>query len=217
MQFSPPLPVPDYSHRRWQQDPVIRQYDRNTDADQHHHQLHFHARLVVRAAAVLGFLLAFAAFNCCAQELSPRAYRPAPTGTRVLVLGYVYSSGDVITDPTLPLTGVDSSLHKAVLGDFHTTAFLGRTSNFVFELPYAWGNTTGLLNGAPQRRDLSNLGDLSVTLSVNLTGAPAMSREEFREVSAKPRPILGASVRVVAPTGAYEEDRRINVGTNRWA
>ena len=41
-----------------------------------------------------------------AQELAPRAYWPAPKGTNVLVFGYQYSTGDIVTDPSSPITGV---------------------------------------------------------------------------------------------------------------
>ncbi len=42
-----------------------------------------------------------------AQELTPRTYWPAPRGTRVLVAGYSYTSGDVFFDRSLPVSGVD--------------------------------------------------------------------------------------------------------------
>ena len=50
-----------------------------------------------------------------AQELTPRAYWPAPNGTNVVSLGYQYTTGDVVTDPTLPITGVAVAVGKATL------------------------------------------------------------------------------------------------------
>ncbi len=41
-----------------------------------------------------------------AQELTPRAYWPAPTGTQLLTLGVSHVSGDMIPDPSLPLPGL---------------------------------------------------------------------------------------------------------------
>ena len=38
-------------------------------------------------------------------ELSPRAYWQAPKGTMVVIFGYVYSSGDVLMDPSIPISG----------------------------------------------------------------------------------------------------------------
>ena len=61
---------------------------------------------VTRVLAALSLLVMAA--PGAAQELSPRAYWPAPKGTRVLIAGYAYSSGDVVVDPSLPLVGVSS-------------------------------------------------------------------------------------------------------------
>jgi hypothetical protein len=63
----------------------------------------------------------------------------------------------------------------------------------------------------------SGIGDLGVTLSVNLLGAPSMTPADFQKLRANPLPILAASVKVVAPTGHYEVDKLINVSANRWA
>jgi hypothetical protein len=152
-----------------------------------------------------------------AQELSPRAYWPAPKGTIVGFVGYSHSSGDVVTDPSLPVVGVDSRLNTAQVGYLHTRSVFGRTSNIIVELPYTWGTTVGTLEGEPARRDLSGVGDLALTLSVNLLGAPSMTRAEFQQLRRNPHPIVGASVRVLAPTGSYSPDKLINVGAHRWA
>jgi hypothetical protein len=67
------------------------------------------------------------------------------------------------------------------------------------------------------QQDYEGVGDLGVTLSVNLLGAPTMTPEEFAELRSNPRPILGASLKVIAPTGRYDGDKLLNVGSNRWA
>ncbi len=162
-------------------------------------------------------LVSLSATAASAQELSPRAYWPAPKGTKVAVFGYQYSWGDVVTDPSLPIIGVDSKISTGLAGYRQTFDLLGRTANFLVEVPYTWGSSIGELAGEPARRDFSGIGDISVTLSVNLVGAPSMDSAEFRELRANPHPILGASVKVLVPTGAYEADRLINVGANRWA
>ncbi len=173
-------------------------------------------RLWIRAllaCAVFGLL----AVPAVAQELSPRAYWPAPRGTQLFLVGYSYSWGDVVTDLSLPVVGVDSKINTGVLGYVQTLSLWGHTSNIVVEVPYSWGTTKGTLVGQPARRDVSGLGDVAVTLSVTLLGAPAMNPAEFQELRRNPRQILGASLKLVAPTGDYEKDKLINVGTNRWA
>ena len=171
---------------------------------------------VALAAAVLIFA-ALAAHSVAAQELTPRAYWPAPKGTKVLVVGYSKAEGDVLFDPSIPLYGVDSELNAGLLAYAQTLSLWGRTSNLIVELPYVWGETRGLVGDAPASKKYSGFTDLGVTLSVNLVGAPSMTVEEFLAFRADPQPILGASLKVIAPTGEYEETRLINEGANRWA
>ena len=152
-----------------------------------------------------------------AQELTPRAYWPAPTGTRLVILGHNYSSGDVVTDPSLPVIGVDSGINLGLLAYVQTLNLWGRTANILLELPYSWGTTKGDLEGEATRRDFSGLADVGITLFVNLLGAPSMTPAEFQELRRNPQPILGVSVKIVAPTGDYDPDKLINIGTNRWA
>ena len=155
--------------------------------------------------------------SAAAQELAPRAYWPAPNGTNLLVVGYQYSSGDVVIDPTLPLSGADSTINYVQVTYQHTLSLFDRTANLQFNLPYAWGTTTGDIEGEFRRRDLSAFGDARMLLSVNLRGAPSMDAAGFQALRAEPRTIIGASILVQPPTGAYEPDKVINSGTNRWA
>lgn len=152
-----------------------------------------------------------------AQELTPRAYWPAPVGTRVAVFGFNHSTGDVVTDPSLPVVGVDSDINLGLFAYIHYLSLWGRTSNILVEVPYSWGSTQGDLENEATRRDFSGIADIGITMSVNLIGAPALTPEDFEQLRQDPHPILGASLKVVAPTGDYDPDKLINVGTNRWA
>ena len=152
-----------------------------------------------------------------AQELSPRFYWPAPEGTKIVFVGYSYSFGDVTTDPSLPIFGVDSKINAGLLGYLQTLSLFGRTSNLLVEVPYVSGATVGTVGDLAARRDVAGLGDIGLTLSVNMLGAPSMNFAEFQALRAAPRQILGASIRVQVPTGAYDADRLVNISANRWA
>ncbi|MEH6568262.1 MAG: transporter [Halioglobus sp.] len=152
------------------------------------------------------------------QELTPRAYWPAPTGTQVATIGYSYVSGDTIPDPSLPLTGVDSKIGSLTVGYLQTLDLWGRTANVTLELPYSDGETDGETDfGLTLAQDYKGMGDAALSLSVNFMGAPAMNAQEFAALRASPGPILGGSIKIVAPTGSYDSDNLINVGANRWA
>jgi hypothetical protein len=172
------------------------------------------SRLVPLVVLVLGGILAHGAV---AQELTPRAYWPAPVGTQLVFAGYGYQTGDIVTNPALPIVDVDSRIHRLGVGYQKTLSLWGRTSNLRFEAPWVDGTTKGAVEGEPGRRDVSGLGDVSMTLSVNLLGAPAMDPRAFQAFRADPGPIIAASFKILAPTGDYDDDRLVNIGTNRWA
>ena len=173
-------------------------------------------RAVIVQAVFCAFLLSFAQMTF-SQELSPRAYWPAPHGTKIAFAGYAYSTGDIVTDPSLPVVGVDSTIRTGVIGYQQTINLAGRTANFQFELPYTDGSTDGVFQGDPVNREVSGIGDVAATLSVNLMGAPTMTVAEFQKYRQDPQPLVATSLKVVAPTGEYEPDKLINIGTNRWA
>ena len=50
-----------------------------------------------------------------AQELEPRAYRPAPSGLNFALFGYQFTTGNVLGDPTAPLQHLDVDEAAAAL------------------------------------------------------------------------------------------------------
>jgi hypothetical protein len=163
---------------------------------------------------VVAALLAASAAD--AQELVPRAYWPSPVGTNVVVLGYQHSGGDVVVDPSLPVTGVDSSIDYLQLSYLHTFDLGGRTATASIIQAVADGTTDGVFQGEAFSRRTVGATDTIGRLAVNIVGAPAMDREAFVAMTRDPQMIVGASVTVSAPTGQYDDDRVLNLGTNRW-
>jgi hypothetical protein len=167
---------------------------------------------------ILGLLVLLSSWGLLAQEMTPRAYWPAPKGTRVVTLGYSHVSGDILPDPSLPVTGVDSKIDTLNLGYLQTTSLWGRTANILVSVPYSDGDTSGEGDfGERLNRQYKGLGDASVTLSVNFMGAPTMTPQQFKGLLRNPKPIIGGSLKLVAPTGNYDSEELINVGANRWA
>ncbi len=162
-------------------------------------------------------MLALISGTVSAQELTPRAYWPTPNGINVFVVAYQKSTGDIVTDPSLPLTGVDSDIDYLQLSYQKTFSLGGRTATMSLSLPYSRGETEGILEGEFRSRDTSGLGDTRVRLSYNLKGAPSMDAAGYRALRDAPQTIVGASLLVQAPTGEYEADKVINIGTNRWS
>ena len=152
-----------------------------------------------------------------AQELTPRAYWPTPVGTDVLILAYQRNSGDVLVDLSLPISGVDSDIEYLQAAYQRSFDMLGRSASLQVSQAYADGTTRGTLGEEFLQRSTSGLGDTRVRLAVNLKGAPAMNPEQFASLRQDPEMIVGASVIVQVPTGAYDADKLINLGANRWS
>jgi hypothetical protein len=150
-----------------------------------------------------------------AQELEPRAYSPNPTGANFVLAVYGHISGDVVFDPSVPLTNVAARVHTTALFYGRTFGLFGRSASAAVQLPYVWGTVEG--DVFEERRSVyrSGLADLRLRLTANVLGGPALAPREFAKRHAGTT--LGASVVVLAPTGQYDPSKLVNVGTNRWA
>jgi hypothetical protein len=173
-------------------------------------------RLVIRArAAVIGLSMLTPAPGA-AQDLTPRAYFPTPVSSNAVIVTYAVSDGEVVFDPTLPVTDSTGTVHLMAASYYYAFDFFGRSANLAAALPLAVGDVSGEVSGTDTTVHRAGLGDVMVRLAVNLRGGAARSPLEF--VRAGPiRSVLGASLKVVMPTGQYDHTRLINLGTNRWA
>lgn len=159
--------------------------------------------------------MAFICAPALAQEMEPRAYSPAPVGMSFVGLSWQNASGGVTTDPTLPITDVDADIDYALAGISRTFAFAGRAASVGLVVPYAWADVSGEVFEASRSVSRRGLADARFRLAWNLIGGPALNRAEF--AARTPATTLGASLTVSAPTGEYNGDKLINLGTNRWA
>jgi hypothetical protein len=148
-----------------------------------------------------------------AQDLEPRLYQNAPVGLNALVLGYGYSTGNILVEATLPIEGAEAKVHSVMLGYVRSLDFFGKSAKLDVALPVSWGTFQGYVEGEFRTREPSGLGDPRFRLAVNLLGAPALSIEEFARY--RQRSILAVSIQVAAPLGRYDPDKLINLGANR--
>nr|WP_233839290.1 transporter [Paraburkholderia sp. ZP32-5] len=150
-----------------------------------------------------------------AQELEPRAYSPAPVGTNFIGLTYTRLSGQVLVDPSIPITDVQAQINSASIGYVHVFNLAGHGASFGLLAPFVSGDISGKVFDAPNQVHRAGIGDARFRLSVNLLGGPALTPEEFAHRT--PGTIVGMSLTVVAPTGQYEPAHLVNIGTHRWA
>ena len=168
-----------------------------------------------RSNAIFIFLLTILTFRVAAQDLAPRAYLITPVHSNAVILSYSFFDGGLVFDNSVPITGGSGRVSVPVVSYYHSLPVFGRSASVTASLPYGVGNVRGTVLDAETNAYRSGLFDTTFRFSVNILGGPAMSVSEFRKWHQKT--ILGASVRVLAPTGQYDPAKLINYGTNRWA
>lgn len=151
-----------------------------------------------------------------AQDLTPRAYLPLPISSNAFVLTYQFADGELLFDPTLPIADARGTIHAPVISIYHAFNFFGRSANVTASLPFAVGHLRGTVSGVDRTADRAGMSDVVARLAVNIAGGPAQTMAELLK-NRPGRALLGASVKVVAPSGQYDPTRLINIGTNRWA
>jgi hypothetical protein len=89
----------------------------------------------------------------------------------------------------------------------------GRSGKLDVIVPSPDLSGTATFDGDPVARDVSGLADPRVRFSLNLYGAPALTLKDF--AGWQQRTIVGASVQLGLPLGQYDDERLVNIGTNR--
>ena len=165
-------------------------------------------RAALLAAALIPVLAA-------AQELEPRAYSSAPAGTNFAIIGYTRLSGPVLPSPSVVAVDVDARVNVYTVGYARFTELFGRSANFALVVPYVESDISGSVNENSGSIHRGGFGDLYLRGALNLFGHPALTPAEFARRGEAPSG--GISLNVVAPTGQYDSQKFINIGTNRWA
>jgi len=166
----------------------------------------FPSIIVLATAALLGSALA--------QDLAPRAYVITPTHSNAVTVTYAFYNGNLDLG-NLPITDATARASIPVVSFVHSMSLFARSANIAVLLPYGVGNFRGSVLGTETNVYRSGLLDSVYRLSVNLKGGPAMTVKQYAGWTQKT--IIGASLRIVAPTGQYDATKLINWGNNRWA
>lgn len=153
--------------------------------------------------------------RAAAQFDGPRSYWKAPVNTHVFGLWYLRVSGNT-SFATLQFDRDASTVADVGVGIYNGFFGLFGRSGIVFA-----GVPAGQLNfelaGDPPdfEHTSSGLSDAMAILDLNLIGAPAMNIREFAEW--RNGTVIDFNVAVKAPTGEYDSDRLLNLGSNNWA
>lgn len=138
-----------------------------------------------------------------------------PVGTNFLIGGYGYANGNLLLDPALPIEDLNSNIHSGFVAYVRSINLFGLSAKIDAIVPYVIGEWEGDINDLKGYRTQNGFGDLRIRFSFNFLGSKAMSVSNFQNY--KPENISGISVQIIAPTGDYNADELINIGSNRWA
>ena len=149
------------------------------------------------------------------QELEPRAFSPAPVGTKFYFGGVGTLAGGYGLDPGAPISEVRATLRTLTLGGGYTFDLWGHQAQLLALGPYVWGNVSGVAQGIEVGRSLHGFVDPRLRFSFGLHGAPSLSAEDFARTPRKT--VVGVSLTAILPFGEYDPERLANLGTHRWA
>jgi hypothetical protein len=149
------------------------------------------------------------------QELEPRLYAALPKNMNAIAIAYGLSHGNVLTDPSLPIANFTITAHNASAVYAHTFALAKKLARAQLTLPFLHMIGQAQINGRDTSAIRTGFGDARLRFSINLLGTPAYDKREFTSYTQKT--VLGVSFVTSVPVGLYYEDKRVNIGSNRWA
>ena len=149
-------------------------------------------------------LLLLACACASAQEMEAQSYSDKPAHINFVATGYLRSDGSVLFDTSAPISDVQARIDSLSVVYGGTTTVFGRTGSFAFVAPYVWADVRGNVGETSRTAVRSGPADLRMRIAMNLLGEQS-------------RPLVGASLAIIAPTGQYESSKLINIGSNRWS
>lgn len=144
----------------------------------------------------------------------PRVFWAVPVDTNVITPMYFNIDSNFGFDSSLVIPNAKFDTNILALMYTRAISFGGNLGSISVIVPGAKVDAS-LGNLPALQGESSGLGDITVMGVFSLMGAPAYAKEEF--ASYVPETIVDLLIAVTAPTGAYDADKIINLGANRWS
>lgn len=169
-------------------------------------------RLKLSAVAIA---LSLSATMAHAEFDGPRTYWSLPQNTNIVSAHYVSGVANVAwTNWSRVQPNVDLDTTVFLVGYTRVQPIFGRTVFWQATLPSATIRTSSVLPVPTNDTFVNGLGDLAIGGTMNLYGAPGMRARDWVRNDLDLEVNLGASIH--APTGQYDADEALNVGSNQW-
>lgn len=151
--------------------------------------------------------------EACAQFTDPRNYDNTPTGINQLELSYAHVHANASIDTSLIVTGASLNLNQATIDYTRYFGFIHRLMWFEAAVPVV--GLGGSVSGTTIQAATTGAGDSSYRLAMLFKGGAALTVAEFKTY--QPTTTLGGSLTVPAPTGRYNSNKILNLGSDRWS
>ena len=148
-----------------------------------------------------------------AQFAEAHHYDNAPVGVNQVELAYAYAHANASIDTSLVVAGASFNLNQGTITYTRYFGFLHRVAWVDASVPIA--GLGGSVSGTGIHGAITGAGDSSYALTALLKGGPALGVAQFADY--KPATTVGVSLTVTAPTGQYNSNKLLNLGTDRWS
>ena len=157
---------------------------------------------------------ALAAHTCaCAQFTDPRNYQNTPVGINQFELAYAYVHSNTSIDTSFIVSGAKFNLNQGLIDYTRYFSLLHRLAWVEATIPIA--NLSGSITGTDITGSTTGTGDSAYTAALLLKGGPALTPKQF--ANAETTTSIGMSLSTTAPTGRYDPNKLLNLGSDRWS
>jgi hypothetical protein len=148
-----------------------------------------------------------------AQFAEAHHYDNTPIGVNQVELAYAYAHSDASIDTSLVVAGARFNLNQGTITYTRYFGFLHRAAWVEASVPLA--DLSGSVSGTNIQGSITGSGDSSYAVTGLLKGGPALSPDQFADY--KPTTTVGLSLTISAPTGQYDPNHLLNLGSDRWS
>lgn len=171
--------------------------------------------LRLAAVSVLTLSTLLGPANSLAEFDGARVYWPLPKNTNIVSAHYFAGTANVSWSnwsSVQPNIDIESDVYA--LAYTRVQPVFGRTVNWQVLLPAATTNTSSLLPVSSNDTFVNGIGDIGIGATVNVYGTPGLKAKEFfrHELDLS----VNVGLTVYAPTGQYDANEALNVGSNQW-
>jgi hypothetical protein len=147
------------------------------------------------------------------QFTDPRNYSDLPVGQNQLELDYAVSDANASIDTSIEVGSAKLHLNAGAVAYTHAFDIAHHSSWVRAAVPF--GAVSGSVTGTGITSSVSGAGDASFQIATLLKGGPALTAAELANYTSTT--IIGVSLTVTGPTGEYNPDRLLNLGSDRWS